>query len=114
LAALPAPCGRNDRAEPPIVEQLFQANRAIGRAYYAQLMYFELVGEVTQVETFATGSSIREIARLRRLYGRGRWRKRKGIARVRLPDGKLRQAEVHWYEAHGIGRKEFKIKYYID
>jgi len=73
-------------------------------------MPFEIIGEISQVETFAAGSGIREIARLRRVYGRGRWRKRKGIARVRLPDGSLHQAEVHWYEAAGIGRKEFKIK----
>jgi len=77
-------------------------------------MYFEIVGEVTHVETFATGSSIRELQRLRKCYGRGRWRKRKGIARVRLPDSTVRLAEVHWYEAHGIGRKELKIKRYID
>ena len=77
-------------------------------------MYFEILGEINGVETFAIGSSIRELARLRKLYGRGRWRKRKGIARVRLEDGKVRQAEVHWYEAHGIGRRELKIKRYID
>jgi len=77
-------------------------------------MYFEIVGEVTHVETFATGSSIRELQRLRKCYGRGRCRKRKGIARVRLPDSNVRLAEVHWYEAHGIGRKELKIKRYID
>jgi hypothetical protein len=77
-------------------------------------MYFEIIGEITRVETFATGTSIREIARLRKLHGRGRWRKRKGIARVRLEDGAILLAEVHWYEARGIGRKDFKIKRYID
>lgn len=77
-------------------------------------MYFEIVGEVTHVETFAIGSSIRELPRLRKFYGRGRWRKRKGIARVRLSDGTVRLAEVHWYEAQGIGRKELKIKRYVD
>ena len=77
-------------------------------------MYFEILGDISNVETFAIGTSIREIARLRRFYGRGRWRKRKGIARVRLEDGDVRLAEVHWYEAHGIGRREFKIKRYID
>ena len=77
-------------------------------------MYFEIVGDITNVETFTIGTSIREIARLRKFYGRGRWRKRKGIARIRLDDGEVRLAEVHWYEAHGIGRKEFKIKRYID
>jgi hypothetical protein len=77
-------------------------------------MYFHILGEVTHIETFVTGAAIREIARLRKFYGRGRWRKRKGIARVRLEDGEVRLAEVHWYEAHGIGRKELKIKRYID
>ena len=77
-------------------------------------MDFEIIGEIAHVETFAAGSSIREIARLRKIYGRGRWRKRKGIAHVRLADGATRLAEVHWYEAHGIGRKELKIKRYID
>jgi hypothetical protein len=76
-------------------------------------MPFEIIGEISQIETFAVGSSIREIARLRRLYGRGRWRKRKGVARVRLVDGSLHLAEVHWYEATGIGRKEIKIKHLL-
>ena len=76
-------------------------------------MSFEILGEISQVETFATGPRIREIARLRRAYGRGRWRKRKGMARVRLSDGSIRLAEVHWYEAAGIGRKEFKIKHLL-
>lgn len=73
-------------------------------------MQFEIVGDITEVETFASGSGIREIARLRRIYGRGRWRKRKGIAQVRLSNGSIHLAEIHWYEAAGIGRKEFKIK----
>ena len=77
-------------------------------------MYFEIVGDITHIETFAMGSSIREIARLRKIYGRGRWRKRKGFARVRLEDGSILTAELHWYEATGIGRREFKIKRYID
>ena len=77
-------------------------------------MDFEIVGEIAHVETFAVSSSIREVGRLRKFYGRGRWRKRKGIARVRLPDGATRPAEIHWYEAHGIGRREFKIKRYMD
>jgi hypothetical protein len=65
-------------------------------------MYFEILGEISQIETFAVGSSIREITRLRKRYGRGRWRKRKGIETVRLEDGAVLLAEVHWYEAHGI------------
>jgi hypothetical protein len=76
-------------------------------------MHFEILGAISQVETFAVGSGIREIARLRRLYGRGRWRKRKGLARVRLADGSIHVAEVHWYDAAGIGRKEFKIKHLL-
>jgi hypothetical protein len=71
---------------------------------------FELLGPITQVETFAVGSRIREIARLRKFYGTGRWRKRKGIARICLSDGSIHLAEIHWYEATGIGRKEYKIK----
>jgi hypothetical protein len=77
-------------------------------------MHFEVVGQIEQVETFATGSGIRELARLRKIYGRGRWRKRKGVATVRLSDGTVRLAELHWYEATGIGRKEFKLKRYLD
>ena len=73
-------------------------------------MLFEILGEISELETFASGSRIREIGRLRRIYGRGRWRKRKGIARIRLPDGAIHVAELHWYEAAGIGRKEYKIK----
>jgi hypothetical protein len=76
-------------------------------------MHFEILGQISDIETIATGSGIREIARLRRLHGRGRWRKRKGIARVRLADGTIRMAELHWYEAAGIGRKEFKIKHLL-
>jgi hypothetical protein len=76
-------------------------------------MQFEILGEISGIETFATGAGIREIARLRRIYGRGRWRKRKGIVRVRLANGTVHLAEVHWYEATGIGRKEFKIKHLL-
>jgi hypothetical protein len=77
-------------------------------------VYFRLVGPITDVETIATGSGIRELARLRRRYGRARWRKRKGIAQVELPDDVIRVAEVHWYEATGVGQREFKIKRYLD
>ena len=76
-------------------------------------MYFRIVGDITHVETFTVGSSIREISRLRKFYGRGRWRKRKGVARVRLEDGSVHLAEVHWYEASGIGKREFKIKRFL-
>ena len=77
-------------------------------------MYFRILGEITDVETIATGSGIRELARVRRRYGRGRWRKRKGTAQVELPGGVIRLAELHWYEAAGIGQHEFKIKRYLD
>ena len=77
-------------------------------------MDFSVRGEISDVETFATGRQIRELKRLRRQYGRGRWRKRKGVANVRLADGTIRRAELHWYEATGIGRKELKIKRYLD
>lgn len=73
-------------------------------------MSFEIIGEIADVETIAVGHSIRELTRLQRVYGSGRWRKLKGIARVRLMDGTICQAEIHWYEAHGIGKREEKIK----
>lgn len=73
-------------------------------------MHFEILGEIWAVETIATGTGIREIARLRKRYGRGRWRKRKGIAEIRLAGGEIVAAELHWYEATGIGKREFKIK----
>lgn len=77
-------------------------------------MGFEVIGEITNVETFAIRGAIRELGRLNKIYGSGRWRKRKGIATVRLDDGSVARAEVHWYEAHGIGRKEMKIKKFLD
>jgi hypothetical protein len=73
-------------------------------------VWFEVLGEIVDVETIATGRSVRDRTRLRRKYGPGRWRKRKGTATVRLPDGAVSRAELHWYEAHGIGRKELKLK----
>ena len=77
-------------------------------------MDFKIIGAVTKRETIAVGNAIRELPRLRRIYGRGRWRKRKGIARVELRDGPTRIAELHWYEAHGLGSYEHKIKKYLD
>jgi len=71
---------------------------------------FEIVGEISDVETFAVGLGVRDRKRLWRLYGKGRWRKRKGVAQVRLSSGRIRLAELHWYEAHGIGKREFKLK----
>ncbi len=73
-------------------------------------MELRILGEIRDVQTIATGPRIRELDRLRRIYGPGRWRKMKGIARVQLPDGTQAWAEVHWYQAHGVGRKEFKVK----
>jgi hypothetical protein len=75
---------------------------------------FEVVGEIGQIETIAAGPSVKVRAFLRKTYGRGRWRKRKGIGTVRLQNGKLRRVELHWYEAHGIGRRDMKIKDYSD
>lgn len=73
-------------------------------------MKIELVSKITKIETIAVGKSIREYKRLRKFYGSGRWRKLKGIASIRLPNGTIHLAELHWYEAHGIGKKEIKIK----
>ena len=77
-------------------------------------MYFEVLGEIEDVETIAAGRGVRDLARLRKAYGPGNWRKLKGTAWVRLPDGAQRQAELHWYEAHGIGKKKIKIKRFLD
>jgi len=71
---------------------------------------FEIIGDIANVETIAVGSTIRVIKRLKRFYGDGRWRKLKGIAKVRLPDGTVCKAEVHWYEMSTVGRKGYKIK----
>ncbi len=76
-------------------------------------MYFEIIGEITDIETIAIGSAIREIARLRQQFGSGRWRKLKGVATVRFANGRIRQVELHWYEAHGIGKRKIKIKRYL-
>jgi len=72
---------------------------------------FEIVGPIRDIETIAVGRAIRQLRRLRRQYGKGRWRKRKGVATARLQDGTVHQAEVHWYEAQGIGQREMKIKF---
>ncbi len=77
-------------------------------------MEFEIIGEIAEVEPIAVGRSIRDLSRLRKMYGPGRWRKLKGIARVRLRTGRTRLAELHWYEAHGIGKKNIKRKRYLD
>jgi hypothetical protein len=73
-------------------------------------MQFQLVGPLADIETIARGRDIRKRARLAKLYGYGRWRKRKGIALVRLSGGELVRAEIHWYEASSVGKREFKIK----
>ena len=75
---------------------------------------FEVLGEISVIETIAIGAGVRALSRLRRMYGRGRWRKMKGVARIRLTSGRIRIAELHWYEAHGIGKREFKRKIYLD
>jgi hypothetical protein len=73
-------------------------------------MFFRIIGEISAIETIATGRSIREIRRLRKGYGGRRWRKMKGLGKIELPDGTICLAELHWYEAHGIGSKELKLK----
>ena len=77
-------------------------------------MNFEIISDITQIEPIAVGTAIRDLARLRRVYGVGRWRKLKGTATIRLANGRIRVAELHWYEAHGIGKKEIKRKRYMD
>jgi hypothetical protein len=77
-------------------------------------MHFEIISEIENIETIAVGGNIRDIMRIQKQYGLGRWRKLKGFANVRLQSGTVRKAELHWYEAHGIGRKKMKIKRFID
>jgi len=75
---------------------------------------FEIIDEIRDIETIAINTSIRELDRLKKMYGKGRWRKLKGIARVRLQSGRIRLAELHWYEAHGIGKRDMRRKRYLD
>lgn len=76
-------------------------------------MKIEIVGEITHVETIAQGNGIRDLALLRSQHGVGNWRKRKGVAQVKLPNGSIVAAEIHWYEAHGIGKVKLKIKEWL-
>ena len=87
---------------------------SIGAGTLTATMNFRIVGEISDAETIARSSGIRELPRPRRMYGHGSWRKRKGVARIRLRNGSVRLAEPHWCETHGIGRKEFKRKRYLD
>ncbi|MFZ0735041.1 MAG: hypothetical protein WAM79_22180 [Candidatus Sulfotelmatobacter sp.] len=77
-------------------------------------MLFKIAGRIANVQKIASGKVIRERKRLWRAYGKGRWRKLKGTAFVQFADGTIRHAEIHWYEAHGIGPKEYKIKRILD
>ena len=77
-------------------------------------MYFEVIGRIRNIEVIAVGGRIREIVRLQKQFGRGRWRKLKGVAEIRLADGTIRIAEIHWYEAHGIGKRKLKLKRLLD
>ncbi|MBC2715765.1 MAG: hypothetical protein HF978_10695 [Desulfobacteraceae bacterium] len=77
-------------------------------------MHFAIIGNIEEIETIAAGGNIRDIMRLHKQYGFGRWRKLKGIAVIRLQNGNVRKAELHWYEAHGIGKKKMKIKKFMD
>jgi hypothetical protein len=77
-------------------------------------MFFEIIGEIENIEVIAVGGRIRDIMRVQKQFGPGRWRKLKGIATIRLESGTIRRAELHWYEAHGIGKKKLKIKKLLD
>lgn len=77
-------------------------------------MHFEIIGQITDIETIAIGSHIRLLPVLRKQYGSGRWRKLKGVATVRLADGTTRLAEVYWFEAYGIGKRKMRIKRFLD
>jgi len=88
-------------------EQAYGQNTGFG-------MHFEIIGEIESIETIAISGRIRDIMRLRKQYGSAKWRKLKGVAKVRLQSGSICNAEIHWYEAHGIGRKKLKIKRLLD
>jgi len=77
-------------------------------------LFFEIVGRIERIETIAVDRAIRHIAKLRRRYGAGNWRKLKGVATIRLADGTFRCAELHWYQAHGIGKRKIKVKRFLD
>ena len=77
-------------------------------------MKFEVIGSIRGIEVIASGAGVRIRSYLRKAYGHGRWRKVKGIATIRLPNGVRREVELHWYEAHGIGKRDLKIKRYLD
>jgi hypothetical protein len=77
-------------------------------------LHFEIVGRISDIQKIAVGPGIRILPLLRKRYGRGRWRKLKGVATVRMTDGTIRLAEVHWFEAHGIGKRKMRIKRYLD
>ena len=77
-------------------------------------MDFEIIGNIEAIEIIAVGSKIRVLTYLQKVHGRGRWRKLKGVASIKIPNGKIRRVELHWYEAHGIGRNDIKIKKYLD
>ena len=77
-------------------------------------MDFEIIGKITAIETIATGRGVHARHYLNRVYGRGHWRKMKGVALVRTSHSLPRRVEMHWYEAHGIGKRDIKIKRYLD
>jgi hypothetical protein len=76
-------------------------------------MYFKIIGKIREIETIATGHGIENLNRLNKIYGKANWRKQKGICQIELEDGAVLDAEVHWYEGHGVGKKEIKIKKYL-
>jgi len=75
---------------------------------------FDIISDIVESKTIAVGNAIKGLSRLKKQYGAGRWRKLKGVAMIRLGNGRIRRAELHWYEAHGMGKKEFKRKRYLD
>jgi hypothetical protein len=77
-------------------------------------VHFEIIGEIEEIETMAIGGRIRDIMRIQKQFGQGRWRKLKGVAQVKLQSGHIRKAELHWYEAHGIGKRKMKIKKFLE
>lgn len=77
-------------------------------------MHFDIIGKIENIKIIAVSGKIKDIMRLQNQYGSAKWRKLKGIAKIRLPNGSIHKAEIHWYEAHGIGSKKHKIKKFLD
>jgi hypothetical protein len=96
------------------IEFFFLIIKKIILGILSKKMNFDIIGEIENIETIAIGGKIKDIMRIRKQYGSAKWRKLKGTAKIILQNGTISNAEIHWYEAHGIGRRKMKIKRFLD